>query len=207
MTTKLKPGKCPHCKHDAHNAYDCSERVCDAAGDMDGCPCYMNSRNIPQQTPPKKKRIVLPESLRRQLKRFSADEIAGMFQIPIRMLPAHLFKQQTTRGRRTRSQGQTSKRTAGTRHPENTIETTNTHTNRSHTRYRGQEGVHSSMAEHLVTLSALSVPPVKPIVNAGLPVTGPCTPGLSTRLSSGQRRGRAVRRLRTGTLLRPRRLT
>ena len=33
---------CPKCKHDPHVANDCNERVCDAAGDMDYCPCGYN---------------------------------------------------------------------------------------------------------------------------------------------------------------------
>ena len=30
---------CAKCKHAAHEPGDCNERVCDAAGDMDWCPC------------------------------------------------------------------------------------------------------------------------------------------------------------------------
>jgi len=30
---------CGHCKHPDHPQGDCEERVCDAAGDIDWCPC------------------------------------------------------------------------------------------------------------------------------------------------------------------------
>ena len=48
MKTKKKaPSKkkatCPHCNHEPHPANDCKERVCDAAGDMDWCPCGVAS--------------------------------------------------------------------------------------------------------------------------------------------------------------------
>lgn len=167
----------------------------------------MDCGDKPPQSPQKKRRIHVPSSLRAALKQFDVAEIAAIFQVPIRVLPAHLFKQQTPHGRRTRSQGQTSKRTAGTRHPENTIETTNTNTNPSNHRPYSREDLRAYVNANLPTLAALASVPCKPIVKAGLPVTGRGSPGLSTRLSSGQRRGRAVRRLRTGTLPRPRRLT
>jgi hypothetical protein len=38
MMAKKTP-RCPKCKHDPHPANDCKERICDAAGDMDWCPC------------------------------------------------------------------------------------------------------------------------------------------------------------------------
>lgn len=31
--------RCEHCKHENHKPGRCNERVCDAAGDMDDCPC------------------------------------------------------------------------------------------------------------------------------------------------------------------------
>lgn len=34
-----KQGACGKCKHAAHEPGKCDERVCDAAGDMDYCPC------------------------------------------------------------------------------------------------------------------------------------------------------------------------
>lgn len=37
-------GKCSKCKHSAHPANDCAERVCDAAGSMEWCPCGVDSR-------------------------------------------------------------------------------------------------------------------------------------------------------------------
>lgn len=30
---------CGHCKHPDHPVGDCMERICDAAGDIDWCPC------------------------------------------------------------------------------------------------------------------------------------------------------------------------
>ncbi len=38
MMAKKTP-KCLKCKHDPHPVNDCNERVVDAAGDVDWCPC------------------------------------------------------------------------------------------------------------------------------------------------------------------------
>ncbi len=38
--------KCPKCKHNAHKADDCSDRICDAAGDIDWCPCGITTNTI-----------------------------------------------------------------------------------------------------------------------------------------------------------------
>lgn len=34
---------CPKCKHPVHLKEACGERVCDAAGDIDWCPCQIGS--------------------------------------------------------------------------------------------------------------------------------------------------------------------
>lgn len=36
---KKSEKKCLHCKHFVHEKDKCNERICDAAGDMDYCPC------------------------------------------------------------------------------------------------------------------------------------------------------------------------
>ncbi len=39
-----KKALCPKCKHEPHASNACNERVCDAAGDIDDCPCGVDSR-------------------------------------------------------------------------------------------------------------------------------------------------------------------
>ena len=39
MKKPKKTPKCLKCKHDPHPANDCNERIVDAAGDVDWCPC------------------------------------------------------------------------------------------------------------------------------------------------------------------------
>lgn len=41
---KSRKKSCPKCKHSSHAFNDCKERVTDAAGDVDWCPCqYPNT--------------------------------------------------------------------------------------------------------------------------------------------------------------------
>ena len=43
---KPKVKACEHCDHPNHVKGDCDERLCDAAGDMDWCPCsYGTAKN------------------------------------------------------------------------------------------------------------------------------------------------------------------
>lgn len=37
--SEKKKAKCEFCKHAKHSKDACMERICDAAGDMDYCPC------------------------------------------------------------------------------------------------------------------------------------------------------------------------
>jgi hypothetical protein len=39
MEKGSKQVSCPYCGHDLHKINECNERVCDAAGDIDWCPC------------------------------------------------------------------------------------------------------------------------------------------------------------------------